>query len=60
MAFFDKGYDAERLRVMADAAGLTKRYSMRGTQIHLAARQRLEDVLLLADLVTAEQGAAEK
>jgi hypothetical protein len=60
VAFFDEGYDARRLRAIADTAGLSKRYSMPGTQIHLAARQRLEDVPLLADLVTAEQRAAEK
>jgi hypothetical protein len=33
---------------------------MPGTQIHLAARQRLEDVPLLAGLMAAEQGDAQK
>jgi hypothetical protein len=33
---------------------------MPGTQVHLAARQRLEDVPSLADLVAAEQGDAQK
>jgi hypothetical protein len=60
VVFFAEGYDAQRLRAIADAAGLTRRYSMPGTQIHLAARQRLEEVSLLADLVAAEQGDARK
>jgi hypothetical protein len=55
VVFFAEGYDAPRLRAIADAAGLTKRYSMPGTQIRLAARQSLEDVPLLADLVAAAQ-----
>ena len=56
VAFFAEGYDARRLRALADAAGLTRRYTMPGTQIHLAARKRLEDVPALAGLVAAEQG----
>jgi hypothetical protein len=60
VVFFAEGYDAQRLRAIADAAGLTKRYSMPGTQVHLATRQRLEDVPSLADLVAAEQGDAQK
>jgi hypothetical protein len=60
VAFFAEGYDARRLRAIADAAGLTKHYAMPGTQIHLAARQRLEDVPALADLVAIEQGDARK
>jgi hypothetical protein len=60
VVFFTEGYDAQRLRAIADAAGLTRRYVVPGTQIHLAARQRLEDVSLLADLVAAEQGDARK
>ena len=60
VAFFAEGYDARRLRPIADAAGLTRRYAMPGTQIHLAARQRLEDIPLLAGLVAAEQGDAQK
>jgi hypothetical protein len=60
VVFFAEGYDAPRLRAMADAAGLTRRYAMPGTQIRLAARQKLEDVPLLADLVVAEQGDAQK
>jgi hypothetical protein len=58
--FFAEGYDARRLRAIADAADLTSRYAMPGTQIHLAARQRLEQVPLLADLVAAEPGEAQK
>jgi hypothetical protein len=54
VAFFAESDDAPRLRAIADAAGLTRRYAMPGTQIHLAARQRLEDVPLLADLVGLE------
>ena len=60
VAFFAEGYDARRLRAIADAAGLTRRYAMPGTQIHLAARQRLEDVPALGGLVAAEQGDAQK
>ena len=60
VVFFAEGYDARRLRAIADAAGLTRRYSMPGTQVHLAARQRLEDIPSLADLVAAEQGDAQK
>ncbi len=60
VAFFAEGYDARRLRAIAEAAGLTRRYAMPGTQIHLAARQRLEDVPLLAGLVAVEQGDAQK
>ncbi|THD50640.1 MAG: hypothetical protein E8A46_17630 [Bradyrhizobium sp.] len=60
VAFFAEGYDAQRLRAIADAAGLARRYAMPGTQIHLAARQRLEDVPLLAGLMAAEQGDAQK
>jgi len=58
VVFFAEGYDAQRLRAIADAMGLTTRYSVPGTQIHLATRRRLEDVPKLADLVTAEQGNA--
>ena len=54
MVFFAEGYDAERLRAVADAAGLARRYVMPGTQIHLAARKRLEDVPMLTGLVAAE------
>jgi hypothetical protein len=60
VVFFAEGYTAQRLRAIADAAGLTRRYSMPGTQIHLAARQRLEEVSSLAGLVAAEQGDARK
>jgi hypothetical protein len=60
VVFFAEGYDARRLRAIADAAGLTHRYSMPSTQLHLAARQRLEDVPSLADLVAAEQDDARK
>jgi hypothetical protein len=54
VVFFAEGYDAERLRAVADAAGLARRYVMPGTQIHLAARKRLEDVPMLTGLVAAE------
>jgi hypothetical protein len=60
VVFFAEGYDARRLRAIADAAGLTNRYSMPSTQIHLAARQRLEDIPSLAGLVAAEQDDARK
>jgi hypothetical protein len=51
VAFFAESGDARRLLAIADAAGLTRRYAMPGTQIHLAARQKLEDVPSLADLI---------
>jgi hypothetical protein len=54
VAFFTEGYDAQRLRAIADASGLTRRYAMPGTPVHLAARQRLEDVPSLVGLVAAE------
>lgn len=60
VVFFAEGYDAQRLRAIADAAGLTKRYYMPDTQVHLAARHRLEDVPSLADLLAAEQGDVQK
>jgi hypothetical protein len=60
VAFFVEGYDAQRLRAIADAAGLTKRYSMPGTPVHLMTRQSLEDVPSLAGLVAIEQGDARK
>jgi hypothetical protein len=60
VVYFAEGYDARRLRAIADAAGLTNRYSMPGTQLHLAARQGLEDIPSLAELVAAEQDDARK
>jgi hypothetical protein len=60
VVFFADGYDAGRLRAIADAAGLTKRYSMPGTQVRLASRQRLEEVPSLANLVAIEQGGAQR
>lgn len=56
--FFAEGYDAQRLRAIAEAAGLTRRYAMPGTQLHLATRQRLEAIPSLASLVAAEQSTA--
>jgi hypothetical protein len=55
VVFFAEGYDARRLLAIADAAGLTKRYAIAGTQIHLAARQSLDEIPSLADLVAAER-----
>jgi hypothetical protein len=60
VVFLVEGYDARRLRAIADAAGLTRRYSMPGTNVHLAVRQRLEEIPALADLVAAEQADAEE
>ena len=60
VVLFAEGYDAQRLRAIADAAGLTRHYAMPGTQIHLATRQRLEEIPSLAGLVIAEQGGAQK
>jgi hypothetical protein len=60
VVFLAEGYDTRRLRAIADAAGLTNRYFVPGTQIHLATRQRLDDVTAIADLVAAGQGDAPK
>ena len=54
VVFFAEGYDARRLSAIADAAGLIKRYSIPGTQIHLAARQSLEEIPSLAGLGAVE------
>jgi hypothetical protein len=58
VVFFAEGYDAGRLRAIADAAGLTRRYAVPGTKFHLAARQRLDEIPAIADLVAGEQGNA--
>ena len=58
--FFAEGYDARRLRALADTAGLTKRYSVPGTQVRLATRQRVEEIPSLADLFAAEQGDSQQ
>ena len=58
VVFFTEGYDARRLRAIADAAGLIRRYVIPGTEIHLAARQRLEGIPSLGGLVAAGQGDA--
>jgi len=55
VVYLAEGYDAQRLRAMADAAGLNRRYAISGTQIHLATGHRLEDVPPLAPLVAAEE-----
>jgi hypothetical protein len=60
VVFFAQGYDARRLSAIADAVGLAKRYSIAGTQVHLATRQRLEEIPSLAGLVAAEQCDAQK
>jgi len=60
VVLFAEGYDAQRLRAIADAAGLTRHYAMPGTQIRLAARQRLEEIPSLACLVATGQGDARK
>ena len=57
VVFFAQGYDAGRLREIADAAGLTKRYSVAGTQLRLAARKSLEDIPSLDDFVAIDQSA---
>jgi hypothetical protein len=53
VAFFADGYDAARLRAIADTAGLAWRYTVPGTPLHLAARQKLDGVRQLGRL-TAE------
>ena len=58
VVFFTDDYDARQLRPIADAAGLANRYSVPGTQIHIAARWRLDDTPSLGGLVAAEQAAA--
>jgi hypothetical protein len=53
--FFADGYDAARLRSLADAIGLTQRYAIRGTPMHIATRYTLSDVAGLSGMVTAER-----
>lgn len=60
VVFFAEGYDADRLRAIADTAGLTRHYAMPGTQIKLAARQRLEEIPAIANLITAMQADGPK
>lgn len=60
VVFFAEGYDARRLRAIADTAGLTRHYAIPGTKIHLAVRQGLDEIPALADLVAAEQSDARK
>jgi hypothetical protein len=60
VVFLAEGYDARRLRAIADTAGITRRYAMPGTKIHLAVRQGLDEIPALADLVAAEQSDARK
>ena len=45
-----------RLRAIADAAGLTRHYAMPGTQIHLAARQKLANMVSGVKIVRKELG----
>ena len=54
VAFFTNGYDAARLRTIADSAGLARRYTIPGTPLHLAARRKLEDIPVLAGLLAPE------
>ena len=48
VAFMTEGYDASRLRAID---GLTWRYTMPGTPIHLASRRSLDDVPALGGLI---------
>lgn len=49
----EDGYDAERLRDIAVAAGLSHHYAVPGTALRLAARRTLKDVPALAGMLTA-------
>jgi hypothetical protein len=60
VVFFAEGYDAQRLRAIADAAGLVRRYIVPGTNVRIATRRRLEPIPALAGLVAAERDDAGK
>jgi hypothetical protein len=44
VVFFTDGYDAPRLRALAAAAGLTRRYRVAGTPLHLATHLDVLDI----------------
>jgi hypothetical protein len=54
VVFFGDGYDADRLRALADGAGLAWRYAIPGTPLHLAAARPLDAVPGLSPLLAAE------
>jgi hypothetical protein len=55
VVFFTDGYDAVRLRSMADATGLAWRYAIRGTPLHIATRYDLGGVAGLSGMITVER-----
>ncbi len=55
VVFFTAGYDAVRLRSIADATGLTWRYAIRGTPMHIATRYDLGDVMGLSGMIAVER-----
>jgi len=55
VAFFADGYDAMRLRAVANSAKLLRRYTVPGTSISLASRRDLEQVPALAGLLAVSR-----
>jgi hypothetical protein len=58
VVFFADGYDAARLMAIADAVGLTWRYTIPGTPLHLAAHRDLADIPGLSGLIAVERDAS--
>lgn len=54
VAFFSEGYDADRLRALAENDGLVRRYAVPGTPLHLASRLPLDSVPELGRLLGAD------
>ncbi|MGI4800529.1 MAG: hypothetical protein ACRYG8_42180 [Janthinobacterium lividum] len=48
------GYDADRLRAIAAAAGLSHHYNIMGTQLRVVARRRLDDTTALIRVLGSE------
>jgi hypothetical protein len=55
VVFFTDGYDAARLRSIAEATGLTWRYIIRGTPLHIATRYDLGGVAGLSGMIAVER-----
>jgi hypothetical protein len=54
VVFLADGYDSERLRMIADDAGLARRYAVVGTGLRVVTRKPLEDVLGIGEIVSSK------
>jgi hypothetical protein len=54
VVFFSNGYDAARLRALAESAGLAWHYTIPGTPLHLVSGRRLDAVPGVSPLLVAE------